>query len=74
MVFTPWRNEVTDLLKNCSSYEEHYMARRDEISKQMQQYAKCSKDFNEVRNHLQECNDDAYNAIAPVTQDIECQD
>ena len=57
-----------------TTYEEHYIARRDEISKQMQQYAICSKDFNEVRNHLQECNDDAYNAIAPVTQDIECQD
>ena len=24
MLFTPWRNEVTDLLKNYSSYQEHY--------------------------------------------------
>ena len=53
MLFTPWRNEVTDLLKNYSSYEEHYMTRRDEISEQMQQYAICSEDLNEVGNHLQ---------------------
>ena len=70
MLFTPWRNEVTDLLKNYSSYEEHYMTRRDEISEQMQQYAICS----EVGNHLQECDDDAYDTIAPVTQDVERQD
>ena len=74
MLFTPWRNEVTDLLKNYSFYKEQYMARRDEISKQiMQQYAICSDDLNKVGNHLQECDDDAYNAIAPFTKDIERQ-
>ena len=35
MLFTPWRNEVTDLLRDYSSYEEHYTTRRDEISEQM---------------------------------------
>ena len=40
----------------------------------MQQYAICSEDLSEVRNHLQECNDDAYDTIAPVTQDVERQD
>ena len=40
----------------------------------MQQYAICSENFNEVGNHLQECDDDAYDTIAPVTQDIERQD
>ena len=38
MLLNPWRNEGTDLLKNYSSYEEHYMNRREKISKQMQQY------------------------------------
>ena len=50
------------------------MTRRDEISEQMQQYAICSEDLNEVGNHLQECDDDAYDTIAPVTQDVERQD
>ena len=50
------------------------MARRDEISEQMKQYAIYSKDLNEVGNHLQEYDDDAYDTIAPVTQDVEWQD
>ena len=74
MLFTSWQNEETDLLKTYSTFEEHYLARRDEISEQMQQYAICSKDLNEVRNHLQESDDDAYDIIAPVTQDVERQD
>ena len=74
MLCTSWRNEETDLLKNYSTFEEHYLARRDEISEQMQQYAICIKDLNEVGNHLQECDDDAYDTIAPVTQDVKRQD
>ena len=74
MLFTPWRKEETDLLRNYSSYEEHYVTRRDEINEQMQQYAICSEDLNEVGNHLQECDDNTYDTIAPVTQDVERQD
>ena len=40
----------------------------------MQQYAICSEDLSEVGNHLQECDDDAYDAITPVTQNVERQD
>ena len=74
MLFTPWRNEQTDLMGNFSSYQEHYIARYDEISEQMRQYAVCSEDLNEIQNHLQECDDDLYDTIAPVTQDTERQD
>ena len=41
MLFTYWQNEEADLLKNYSTFEEHYLARRDEIGEQMQQYAIC---------------------------------
>ena len=74
MLFTPWRNEQTDLMGSFSSYQEHYIARYDEISEQMRQYAVCSEDLNEIQNHLQECDDDLYDTIAPVTQDTERQD
>ena len=67
MLFTPWRNEVTDLLRNYPSYEEHYTTRRDEISEQIQQYAICSKDLNAVGNRLQECDGEAYDTLATVT-------
>ncbi len=74
MLFTSWRNEQTDLLRNYSFFEEHYSARCDEISEQKQQYAVCSEDLNEIAHHLQECNDDVYDTIAPVTQNTERRD
>ncbi len=74
MLFTPWRNEQTDLMGSFSSYQEHYIARYNEISEQMRQYAVCSEDLNEIQNHLQKCDDDLYDTIAPVTQDTERQD
>ena len=74
MLFTPWRNELTDLMGSFSSFQEHYIARYNQISEQMRQYAVCSKDLNEIQNHLQECDDDLYDTIAPVTQDTERQD
>ena len=40
----------------------------------MRQYAVCSEDLNEIQNHLQECDDDLYDTIAPVRQDTERQD
>ena len=43
------------------------MSPSEEISEQMQQYAICSENLNEVGNHLQECDDDAYDTIVPVT-------
>jgi hypothetical protein len=69
MLFTPWRNEQTDLMGNYSSFQEHYIARYDEIGEQMRQYAVCSEDLNEIQHHLQECDDDMFDCfdkIAPV--------
>ena len=74
MLFTSWRNEETDLLKNYSTFQEHYEARRDEISQQMQQYAVCSEDLDEIGHHIQNCDDDAFDSIVPVVQDAERQD
>ena len=73
MLFTPWRNEQTDLMKNYSPFQEHYIARHDEINEQMRQYAVCSEDLNEIQQNLQQ-HDYLYDTIAPVTQNTERQD
>ena len=52
MLFTPWRNEQNDLIGNYSSFQEHYVARHDEITEQMRQYAVCSEDLNAIQHHL----------------------
>jgi hypothetical protein len=75
MLLMSWRNETTDLLKNCSSYQECYQQVKNAIDKQMKQYAICSDDLNEIQqqiNNNEENNN--YDFIAPVTQDIEHQD
>ena len=45
MLFTPWRDGQNDLMGNYSSFQEHYVARHDEITEHMQQYAVCSEDL-----------------------------
>ena len=39
MLFTSWRNETTDLLGSCSSYQDYYMHVKDTIDEQMKQCA-----------------------------------
>ena len=71
MLFTPWRNEETDLISHYSSFQEHYLARQDEINEQMKQYAVCSENLNDIQEQLNDDdNEDQFNVIAPVTQEI----
>ena len=71
MLFTPWRNE-TDIIGICSSYKERYMLLSDVISKQMEQYADCNQDFNEMEQEMSSV-EDSYDSIAPATQSVELQ-
>ena len=73
MLFTPWRNEETDLISHYTSFQEHYLARYDEIGEQMKQYAVCTEDLDEIQQHLNDDNEDQFDSIAPVTQDTELQ-
>ena len=76
MLFTSWRDEMSDLLKNYSSYREHYLQVKNIIDEQMKLYAMCTDDLNEIQNQLNnmEDTDDNYDRIASGTQSIEFQD
>ena len=75
MLFTPWKNEETDLISHYTSFQEHYRARQDEINEQMKQYAVCSEDLNDFQEQLiDDNNEHQFDSIAPVTQDTEAQD
>jgi hypothetical protein len=65
MLFTSWRNETTDLLKNCSSYQERYLQVKNAIDEQMKQYAICSDDLNEIQQQNNDEDNDNYDLIAP---------
>ena len=76
MLFTSWRNEEADLIGSSSSYQEHYLLLKEQIDKQMLEYAVCSEDLTEIELHLQneDCYEDQFNLIAPNTQNMELQD
>ena len=74
MLFSPWRNEKTDLIRNCSTFEERFCLLKDEISKQMTQYAFFSQQLDEIQKHLKDVNDNSFDTIAPNTQHTELQD
>ena len=78
MLFTPWRNEETDLLANSSSYKARFLLMKDAISEQMKEYAVCGSDMDKIQEHLNGSEDtgdhNQYDSIAPFTQDIEYQD
>ena len=60
MLFTPWRNEETDLISHYTSFQEHYLARYDEIGEQVKQYAVCNEDLDEIQQHLNDNNEDQF--------------
>ena len=76
MLFTPWRNEETDLIANYSSYQSRFFFLKDIINEQMKQYAICSEDLNKIHEHIINTDDinDQFDSIAPLTQNIEYQD
>ena len=73
MLFTPWRNEETDLLGMFSSYKDHYMALSNAINEQLKKYAVCNEDFDEIQQDMNIL-EESYDSIAPSTQNIEQQD
>ncbi len=73
MLFTSWRNEETDLIGSCSSYQERYNQLYNEIKTKMQEYAVCDQDFNELQQQIH-AETDVFDTIAPCTESTEKQD
>ena len=57
-------------------YQERYLPLKEQIDKQMMQYAVCSEDLNEIEQdlHNADYNDEQFDPIAPNTQNVELQD
>ena len=74
-LFTSWRNETTDLIKQYYSYKQHYLQVKNIIEDQMKFYAVCSQNMNEIQEQLNNMNDndENFDLIALGTQNIERQ-
>ena len=73
MLFTPCRSENA-LIGNCSSYQLRYMSCIEQINKQMEQYAICAEEPEDIQHNLQNNDDNEYDTIAPVTQHGDFED
>lgn len=73
MLFTAWRNENTDLLKDCETYMEQCQILKEQINDQLAQYAPCGEQLDQALGDIQtvEYNDDMWDSVAPNTQHIE---
>ncbi|XP_078345269.1 uncharacterized protein LOC144630776 [Oculina patagonica] len=73
MLFTAWRNENTDLLGDCESYQKRCQILKEQINDQMAQYAPYSEQLDQVLDDVQtiECSDDMWDCVAPNTQHVE---
>ena len=58
MLFTPWRNEETDLLSSFSSYFERYLVLKDVIEEQKKQYAICTDTLDDIEKQLNAAEDE----------------
>ena len=71
-VFHPWRNEETELLCTFSTFKEHYESIRHMLDH------KCSKFEHpkelELARNLADAEYDAFDEIAPSTQQVACDD
>ena len=76
MLFTPWRNEETDLLSSSSSYFERYLVLKDVIEEQKKQYTICTDTLDDIEKQLNATEEDSsrFEHIAPLTINTEYQD
>ena len=70
LLFTPWRNEETDLLDLSGSYEKQYMQKKNIIDFKCNQYEHHADELDLAREKAQE-EHDAYDELAPSTQQME---
>lgn len=73
MLFYPWRNEATDLIGWCTSYEEHFNQKIDKIKVNKMKYEVDNSIIDVVVGDLAEF-DENLHVIAPEVQHMEESD
>ncbi|XP_053402924.1 uncharacterized protein LOC123548901 [Mercenaria mercenaria] len=73
LLFHPWRNELTDLLPaNFSTYKEHYESLKETVDQKCSYYEHHAEEL-EIARDLAEAEYDAFDEIAPGTQQVEAE-
>lgn len=72
-MFSPYRNKDKDLISEFQSYKERYKSIEDAIEQERVKFEPFSKQVDEAAIHIHEEADmqDAWDSVAPVTEDID---
>ena len=74
MLYTPWRNEQKDLIKDCQTYQERYQHLESIINSNKEQYECHSDILEKAIEDLNESDNTSNEPVAPNTQHINEQD
>ena len=74
MLYTPWRNEQKDLIKDCQTYQDRYQQVELIVNSNKEQYDRHSDILEKAIEDLNENDDSSDDPVAPNTQHINEQD
>ena len=74
MLYTPWRNESTDVINNCQTYQEQFEQIKDEILTNRCQYEYHSEIVDKAMNDVNNAEYHNFDNVAPNTEHINNQD
>ena len=74
MLYTPWRNEQKDLIKECQTYQERYQQVESIVNSNKEQYEYHSDILEKAIEDLNETENTSDDPVAPNTQHINEQD
>lgn len=74
MLYTPWRKEGTDLIKECQTYQERFEQVKDEVLYNRHQYEYHSEMLDKAMNDINNAEYENFDNIAPNAEHINNQD
>ena len=74
MLYTPWRKEITDLIRDCQTYQERFEQVKDDIHSNRQQYEYHSEILDKAMEDMHNSECENFDTVAPNTEHINKQD
>ena len=74
MLYTPWRKESTDLIKECQTYQERFEQVKDEVLYNRNQYEYHSEMLDKAMDDINNAEYEDFDNIVPNAEHINKQD
>ena len=74
MLYTPWRKEGTDLIKECQTYQDRFEQVKDEVLYNRHQYEYHSEMLDKAMDDINNAEYESFHNIAPNAEHINKQD